>query len=92
VEGELEVHHGEGSRAANSHAYPDSYDYVSDAYPYSYAHPDSYPYPDSDAHPHPYSYSHPYSHPYSDAYAPGYCPLRSGAVVLHHPGAELFRD
>jgi hypothetical protein len=82
VESELEVHHGEGSRAAYSHAHPDSYD--SDAYPYSYAYPDSHSHPDS--------HSDSDSDPYPDTYVPGYCPLRSGAVVLHHPGAELFRE
>jgi hypothetical protein len=85
VEGELALHHAEGARAAH----PDSYAY--DAYPDSDAYAyDPHAHSDSDA----YAYD-PHAHPDSDAYDPhasGYCPVRSGAVVLQHPGAELLRE
>jgi hypothetical protein len=45
-----------------------------------------------------YSYAHAYD-PHAHAYdphahpnAPGCCPVRSGAVVLQHLGAELLRE
>jgi hypothetical protein len=59
------------------------------------AHPDSDP--DSDNphayadNPNAYAYD-PYAQSDSHAYAPGCCPVRSGAVVLQHPGAELLRE
>jgi hypothetical protein len=52
------------------------------AYPDSYAY-HSYADPDSDDC---VSYAHP------NDYAHGRCPVRSGAVVLQHPGAELLRE
>jgi hypothetical protein len=81
VEGELALHHGEGPRAANPNA--NAYD------PYAYAYdPNANAYdPNANAYSDAYD---PYAHSDSHAYAPGCCPVRSGAVVLQHPGAELL--
>ena len=87
MEGELALHHAEGSRAAHSdsyaydpHACPDSDD--------SHAYPDAHP--DSDDY---VSYAHSDSDDYvTHAHASGCCPVRSGAVVLQHRGAELLRE
>jgi hypothetical protein len=69
VDGELAVHHGEGTCAADPDPDPD--DLVSDADPDADSDADSDDLV-SDADPD--------------------CPLRFGAVDVHHPGAELLRD
>jgi hypothetical protein len=98
VDGELEVHHGEGTRDPD----PDADDLVSD--PDANADhfdadadanaDDLVPDPDPDADPDDLVSD---AHPDADdlvsyADADTYCPLRFGAVVVHHPGAELLRD
>jgi hypothetical protein len=102
VDGELEVHHGDGTREAD--ADPDADDLVADADPDAH-HFVSDPDPDADADDlvadadpdahHFVSDADPDPDPddlVSDADADAYCPLRFGAVVVHHPGAELLRD
>jgi hypothetical protein len=60
-------------------ANPDSYA------DYSYAHA-------NDPHAHAHAHAHAsHAHP-DDPNAPGCCPVRSGAVVLQHLGAELLRE
>jgi hypothetical protein len=86
VEGELAFYHGKSCRAANPDSYAD-YSYAHAHANYSYAHatdPHAYPY-DSYA----YAYAHD-SHAHPNA--PGCCPVRAGAVVLQHAGAELLRE
>jgi hypothetical protein len=86
VEGELALHHAEGSRAAHSDSYAYAYPDSDDSHAYPDAHPDSDDY---------VSYAHPDSDDYvthAHAHASGCCSVRSGAVVLQHRGAELLRE
>jgi hypothetical protein len=82
VEGELALYHGKSSRAAH----PDSYAHDSCAHPDDpRAHPDAYPHADDPR-------ADPDSYPHAHPNATGCCPVRSGAVVLQHAGAELLRE